>query len=96
VPEPGRDTAFAALALLRCRDRIGPLLNTVVEPRRSEVGAAVSKLEGLDDAQLKQVLAEMIRREDEALRDAVAQVLGTGSTRVSRTMRKWVARSVAR
>jgi len=33
VSEPGPEHAFAALALLRCRDRMGPVLDAITEPR---------------------------------------------------------------
>ena len=93
---PARDTAFAALALLRCRARIGPILETVADPRRIEIARAVAELDGLDDAHLKQVLAEVVRREDAALRDAAERALGAGSAEAPRAILKWVARVVGR
>jgi hypothetical protein len=90
------DAAFAALALLRCRARLAGVLDAVAEPRRSELAAAVAELEGLDDVRLKQTLAQAIRRDDEALREAVGRVLGAKASRAPRIVRQWVARGVAR
>ena len=90
-----KDTGFAALALLRCRDRIAPLLDAVAEPRRSELAEAIDTLEGFDDARVKQLLADIIRREDAELKDAAARVLGPGAAGVPRAIWRWAARGVA-
>jgi hypothetical protein len=89
----GRDTAFAVLALLRCRDRLEQVLDAVAEPRRSELARIIGESED-DETHLKHMLAEVIRREDTALRDAVAHALG--ATRASRVIQKWVARGSRR
>jgi hypothetical protein len=90
----GRDRAFAALGLLRCRNRIGRVLNTIAEPRRTEIAAAIAELEGIDDAGLKQLITELIRREDAELGNAVMRALGLGPTQVPRTILRWIARGV--
>jgi hypothetical protein len=84
------------LALLRCRDRIAPLLDAVAEPRRAELTEAIDALEGFDDASLKLQLADVIRREDAALKDAAARLLGPAAASVPRAIWRWAARGVAR
>jgi hypothetical protein len=91
-----RDTVFAALALLRCRDRVAPLLDAAAEPRRSELAEAIDALEGLDDSRLKQLLADVIRREDAELKDEVMRLLGPGAAGVPRAVWRWAARGMAR
>jgi hypothetical protein len=86
-----RNTAFAALALLRCRDRVSRLIDAVAEPRRSELAQAVAEHEHFDDARLKQILAQVIRREHADIREATAQVLGAAMIRAPRVVRKWIA-----
>jgi hypothetical protein len=85
---------FALLALLRCRGRLESLLEAVAEPRRSELARVAAGFDGLDDASLRQQLAETIRHEDDALRDAVVQVLGAEMSAVPVPIRRWAARSV--
>ena len=96
VSEPGPEHAFAALALLRCRDRMGPVLDAIAEPRRLDVARAVAELDGLDDYHLKHVLAEVVRREERTLREATALFLGAASQNAPRTIRKWAARMIGR
>jgi hypothetical protein len=96
VGRAGRDTAFAALILLRCRDRIGPILDTIAGPRRIEAARAVAELDGLDDAHLKHALQDVVRREDAELQDVAARTLGLRSAEVPRAIRKWVAQAVGR
>jgi hypothetical protein len=88
--------ASAALALLRRRDRIVPLLEALGEPRSLEMARAIEELEGFDDAHLKQVLADTVRREAIALDDAAALILGAASEQSPRVIRKWAARAVGR
>lgn len=88
--------ASAALALLRCRDRIGPVLEALASPRRIEMARAVAELDGFDDAHLKHVLEEIVRREAIALNDAVALLLGAASEQAPRALQKWAARTVGR
>ena len=92
----GRDMAFAALAMLRCRERIGAIVNTIPELRRSEVAGVIAELDGFDEGRLKDVLAETMRREDTALRDRAARIQGTGSADAPRAIWKWVARGVGK
>jgi hypothetical protein len=99
VPEPvasGREMAFAALALLRCRDRMAAVLAAVAEPRRSELAAALAELERSDEAHLKLTLANIIRREDEALLQNVARSLGDQMPKAPRVVRQWLARGARR
>jgi HEAT repeat protein len=91
-----RDTAFAALALLRCRDRLAPILDTIAEPRRNEVVRAVAELGSFDDAHLKHFLAETVRNEDADLRDFAVRALGSESAEVPRAILKWAARGAVR
>jgi len=91
-PVAARHTIFAAMALLRGRERLAPLLEAVAEPRRSELARAVAQHEQLDDTRLKQALAEVIRREHAAVRDTAAQLLGSSIVRVPRVVRLWLAR----
>lgn len=70
---PARDAAFAALALLRCRDRLEQVLSTIAEPRRSEIERAVGEFSGFDDDRIKHELAKTIRGEDEALEDSLVE-----------------------
>jgi hypothetical protein len=88
--------ASAALALLRCRDRIGPLLQAISASRRLELARAVSELEGFDDAHLKRVLDEIVRGEAIALRDGVTLFLGAASEQAPRAIQKWAARAIGR
>jgi hypothetical protein len=92
---PGRDVAFAVLALLRCRDRIAPVLDAVAEPRRNELAKAIAEHEALDSTRLKQLLAELIRREDAELSDGAMRALGIASSQVPRAILRWIARAVA-
>jgi hypothetical protein len=91
---PGRDAAFAALALLRCRRRIGTLIDALAEPRRNELARAVRELDGFNDARLKETLADVVRSEGKALRIAAARELGNGGAKASRALRKWSARGL--
>jgi hypothetical protein len=91
-----RDTAFAALALLRCRDRLSPILETIAEPRRNEVVRAVAELDSFDDAHLKRLLGETVRKEDADLRDFAARTLGCESAEVPRAILKWAVRGALR
>jgi hypothetical protein len=91
-----RDTAFAAVALLRCRDRMTALLNAVAEPRRSELARAVAQHEQFDDAHLKQILARVIRHQHETVRESAAQVLGGAIARAPRVVRVWLAQEAER
>jgi hypothetical protein len=93
---PPRDIAFAALGMLRCRDRLQQVLDTIPEPRRSEVASAIGQLDGVDTGRLKDMLAETVRREDAALRDAVTRTLGAGSAEAPRAIWRWVARGAGR
>ena len=93
---PSADTAFAALALLRRRARLAAILETIAEPRRNEVARAITELGGFDDANLKKLLAEVVRREDTALRDAAFRLLGPGSAEAPRAVLKRAARVVLR
>ena len=95
-PLPGRDMAFAALGMLRCRERLDAIVNTIPEPRRTEVAGVIAELDGFDDRRLRDVLAETIRGEDAALRDAAARILGAGSSAAPRAIWKWVARGVGK
>jgi len=95
-PAPARDTAFAAVALLRCRNRLAPVLDAVAEPRRSELARAIAELEPLDDARLKQALTEKVRRLDEALRIDIGQTLGCAMARAPRVVREWIAQRMDR
>lgn len=94
-PASARDTVFAALALLRCRDHIEQILGTICEPRRSELVWAVSELADVDDGQLRRLLIEVMRREDRALEDSVAQTLGSG-VQAPLAVRRWIARGLRR
>jgi hypothetical protein len=82
--------------MLRCRDRLESILDTIPEPRRGEVANAIAEVDSFDDARLKDMLAETVRREDAALRDAVARILGAGSADAPRAIWKWVARGAGR
>ena len=93
---PSADTAFAALALLRRRARLAAILETIAEPRRNEVARAITELGGFDDANLKKLLAEVVRSEDTELRDAASQILGADSAEVPRAVLKWAARDAMR
>jgi hypothetical protein len=88
--------ASAALALLRCRDRIGLVLEAVAAPRRLELARAIAELDGFDDARLKHVLEEIVRREAIALSDGVAVFLGAALEQAPRGLQKWVAREIER
>ena len=93
MPRPSsRDTAFAALVLLRCRSRIESILGALAEHRRIELAPVLSEFDGFDEARLKQILAEAVRREDAALSDAAARDLGAGMAKASRAIRKLAAR----
>jgi hypothetical protein len=92
----GRDAAFAILALLRCGDRIGPLLDTIAEARRLQLGDAVAEYEKFDGTRLKQLLTELIRRENAELSDAVLRALGVTSAQVPRAILRWAARGMGR
>jgi hypothetical protein len=87
---------FAALALLRCRDRLKTLLDAVAEPRRASLAAALGEFDGLDDARLKQILADIVQREDQVLVDVVARSLGRDIAKAPRVVRIWVARGAKR
>jgi hypothetical protein len=92
VSEPAaRDTAFAAIALLRCRDRLPALIETITEPRRIELARAVAQHERFDEAHLRQILGRVIRAEHTAVRDTVARVAGDAVGRVPRVVRIWLA-----
>ena len=93
---PGRDMAFAALGMLRCGGRLGRMLDAIAEPRRSEIAEAVAALDGFDEGRLRDVLAETVRREDAALQDAAARILGAGSAEAPRAVWKWVVRGAGR
>jgi len=93
---PSADTAFAALALLRRRARLAAILETIAEPRRNEVARAITELGGFDDANLKKLLAEVVRSQDTELRDAASQILGADSAEVPRAVLKWAARDAMR
>jgi hypothetical protein len=92
----GRNTAFAALALLRCRGRIARMLETIAEPRRKQAAVAVAELDRIDDTDLKRLLVELIRREDAELRDAAMRALGSESTQAPRVVLRWLVRGAAR
>ena len=94
--EPWPEQAFAALALLRCRDRIAPVLDAIAEPRRLDVARAVAELHGFDDYHLKHLLTEVVRREERTLGEARALFLGAASQNAPRTIRKWAARMIGR
>jgi hypothetical protein len=66
------------------------VLNAVAEPRRSELVRALGEFDGRDEADLKQLLARVIRREDAALRDAAWDA---GAAGASRPIRRWIARA---
>lgn len=89
-PAADRDTIFAAIALLRGRERLARLLDTIAEPRRSELARSVAQHEHLDDAHLKQTLVQMIRREQSAVRETAIQVLGSAIARTPRVVRRWL------
>lgn len=92
MSEPAaRDTAFAAIALLRCRDRLPALIETIAEPRRSELALAVAQHEHFDEAHLKQILARVTRVEHTAVRETAARVPGNAIGRVPRVVRIWLA-----
>ena len=86
-PAAGRNTSFAAITLLRCRDRFARLLEAIAEPRRSELAQAIAQHEHLDEPHLKQVLAQVIRREHASTREKAAQVLGSAIVRAPRAVR---------
>ena len=90
-----RDTVFATAALLRFRERLAPLLDTVAEPRRTALARAIAQHEALDEQQLKQILARVIRREHEEVREAAAQILGSAIARAPRVVRMWLAQETA-
>jgi formate dehydrogenase maturation protein FdhE len=91
-PAAARNTSFAAIALLRCRERLARLLEAVSEPRRSEFARAIAQNEHLDEQQLKQILAQVMRRERATTRESSAQVLGSAIARAPRVVRIWLAR----
>lgn len=92
MSEPAaRDTAFATIALLRCRDRLPALIETIAEPRRSELARAVAQHERFDEAHLKQILARVFRHEHAALRETSAQVRSDAIGRIPRVVRMWLA-----
>jgi hypothetical protein len=68
----------------------------VAAPRRDEVARAIAELEGLDDAHLKNILGEVVRREDSVLRDAAARSLGSCSGEAPRAIRKLAALAAQR
>jgi hypothetical protein len=80
------------VALLRCRDRLTALLDAVAEPRRTSLAAALGEFEGLDDARLKQILADIVQSQDQALVDVAARLLGRDIAKAPRVIRLWVAR----
>jgi hypothetical protein len=90
---PSRDVAFAALALLRSRDRVESILRALAEPRLHDLALVIGKFETLDAAHLKRILAETVRQEDAVLHDAAAQKLGAAVENASRAIRKLAARS---
>lgn len=89
-PEPARDGAFSALALLRCRDRLGQILGAVAEPRRSELENALASFAAFDEIRLKDVLAQLIRHEVRAQTDAAARALGAAAPRAPRALQRWL------
>ena len=86
-----RDTTFATLALLRCRERIPAILEAVAEGRREALACAVADLEALTDPRLKELLMRTVQQEDVRLRDQVARELGESATKVSKAVRKLAA-----
>jgi hypothetical protein len=90
-PAQERNTSFAAIALLRCRERLAQLLDAIAEPRRSELAQAISQHEHLDEPRLKQILAQVIRREHAGVRDSVGRVMGSAMVRAPRVVRIWLA-----
>jgi len=84
--------AFAALGLLRCRDRLEGILNAIAEPRQGAIRSAIAELDGVDEAGLKDALSETVRREDAALREGVAKLLGSAAAETPRAIWKWAAR----
>ena len=89
-----RNTLFAAIALLRCRERLPRLLEAVAEPRRSELARAIAQHEHLDEPNLKQVLVQVTRREHARTRERAAQVLGNAIARAPRVVRIWLAQEM--
>ena len=89
-PAAGRNTSFAAITLLRCRDRFARLLEAIAEPRRSELARAIAQHEHLDEPHLKQILAQVIRREHASAREKAAQMLGSAVVRAPRVVRIWL------
>jgi hypothetical protein len=81
---------FAAIALLRCRERLARLLEAIAEPRRSELARAIAQHEHLDEPHLKQILAQVIRREHASAREKAAQMLGSAVVRAPRVVRIWL------
>jgi hypothetical protein len=90
-PAAARNTSFTAIALLRCRERLAPLLEAVAEPRRSELARAIAQHEHLDEPNLKQILVQVIRREHARTRERAVQVLGNAIVRAPRVVRIWLA-----
>jgi len=89
-----RDTAFATLALLRCRDRLDQVLNSIAEPRRSELVHAVEEFDGWNETRMKLELGDVLRHQDSALKDAAFRALGTSGMGISRAMRRRIARGM--
>jgi hypothetical protein len=94
TPVSGRDGAFAALALLRCRDRLDQVLDSIAEPRRSELVRAVEEFDGWNETRMKHALAELLRHQDSALKDAAFRALGAGGVGASRAIRRWITRGI--
>ena len=94
APASGRDKAFAALALLRCRDRLHQVLDSIPEPRRSELVRAVEEFDGWNETRMKHELAEVLRHQDSALKDTACRTLGAGGVGASRAIRRWIARGI--
>ena len=90
-PAQERNTSFAAIALLRCRERLARLLEAIAEPRRSELARAIAQHEHLDEPHLKQILAQVTKRERARTRERAAQVLGSAIVRAPRVVRIWLA-----
>ena len=86
-----RDTTFATLALLRCREGIPAILEAVAEGRREALACALADLEALTDPHLKELLTRTVHQEDVRIGDLVARELGEGATKVSKTVRKLAA-----
>ncbi|HEY7210470.1 MAG TPA: hypothetical protein VH477_09385 [Bryobacteraceae bacterium] len=89
----GRNAAFAALMLLRCRDRVERILATLPESRRNAVTQALSEFESLSEQNLKRALAAAVEREDAVLDEFIRRQLGAGAANASRGIRRFVARA---